>query len=90
MSLVGAIANLMLEEKLKSFMKSLYVIVGTLTIVMAYIALSIKFGDIKKIFAAAGITSSTLPLGISFAVLSCGALLVMMCARVIVTGSIRF
>lgn len=89
-TLVGAVANLLLGEKIKSFMKTLYVVAGTITILMAYIAICIKFGDINKLFSAVGVNSSTLPLGISFAVLSCAALLVMMCARVVVTGSIKF
>ncbi|KAH9641175.1 hypothetical protein HF086_013032 [Spodoptera exigua] len=89
-SLVGAIANLLLGEKIKSFMKTLYVVVGTITIIMAYIAICIKFGDYNKAMSTFGLSNATIPLGITFAVLSFVALLVMMCARVIMTGSIRF
>lgn len=91
-SLVGAIANLAIKEKLSSAMKASYTVVGTITILLAYIAVSIKFGDFNKLldYIEPGHEIGTFSLGISFAVLSLSALLIMMGARVFVTRSINF
>lgn len=89
-TLVGAIANLVIAERLKSFMKILYMLLGTGTIILAYIAVCIKFGDYNKTLSLFGDEIAILSLGISFSVLSFGALLVMMGGRVFVTRSIQF
>ncbi|XP_050550602.1 uncharacterized protein LOC118266447 isoform X2 [Spodoptera frugiperda] len=91
-SLVGAIANLAIKDKLSSAMKASYTVVGTITILLAYIAVSIKFGDFNKLldYIEPDHEIGTFSLGISFAVLSLSALLIMMGARVFVTRSINF
>ncbi|CAH0695872.1 unnamed protein product [Spodoptera exigua] len=82
--LVGAIVNLIFADRLSNFMKILYVIVSIVTIVMGYISVCIKYGDVN-------VSNFSSPAwAISFSVLTMVSLLLMSGARVLMTGSIKF
>ncbi|CAH1640267.1 unnamed protein product [Spodoptera littoralis] len=88
-TLVGAITNLLLEEKLTSSTKSLYVIVGTLTIIMTYVAMVLQFDRAARNAVIYRSGTVAITVGLVFAILPFVALVVMTGARVVVTGSIK-
>ncbi|XP_022815540.1 uncharacterized protein LOC111348855 [Spodoptera litura] len=81
--LVGAIANLLLADRLNTLMKTIHVIVSIITISMAYITICIKYGDLNSSYF------SSPSWAIAFSAITIFSLLLMTGARVFMTGSIK-